>query len=292
MPTFVHIQANGTNLPGRSAISEIAGLDLQGHTQIASFYQDTTMPGSQSSGITSTRVQSSAYTFVKTLDGISPLLLQALTQNQTINANFRFFDVGPDGAAREAHRITLLQGRITGLRMEMQHLDGNSNSLPLERVSIIAHTVTTESFLLNTEFTWDWTEKRMSISRRYFCQGAILRNRSRQLTYGWVCSTRSHEHPVSSKILHRVFLTFLDCNARVFHLTRPSMFHQWAPQTDCRWFSMLIKAARYCAIKSPCTSSTQPISLWGMPKKQIRLHLGEVVCEEVVQQLYWLGAAG
>ncbi|MEM6707212.1 MAG: type VI secretion system tube protein Hcp [Pseudomonadota bacterium] len=157
MRVFMHMQANGNNLPGRSAISEMGGMDLADHTELVAFFADASRPMQPSANgarITGGLTQG-PFSIVKTLDGISPMLAQALHQNQTVNANLLFFRTGQDGVSILAHTMTLLNARIVGQRYEYQLLADGPQSLVHERISIVAPNVRSTSNLNDAEFEWN-----------------------------------------------------------------------------------------------------------------------------------------
>ena len=160
MPAFIHLQANGNNLPGGSNVySALAGIELSDYTQIISFYQDTARPwrSSQHQTAIAGRTEVSPFTIVKNTDTITPLLLDAMLQNKSINAHIKFFDQGGlEGSAREAYRITLMNAQIVSVRTELQYTTPSDHSMPLERVSIQPAQFNQESPLGNSTVQWNW----------------------------------------------------------------------------------------------------------------------------------------
>ncbi len=152
MISLIHIQANGENLPGSNNQQQL-GDEVFEYTEIYSLYQESYSSTSQTGSVSRTagRVQHGPFTFVKAVDRISPLLTSALVENKVINANLRLYVPADAGQLIEYHRITLLQGRLTSLRVEMQ----DPTSPALERFTILADQVNSESTVGNTAYQYD-----------------------------------------------------------------------------------------------------------------------------------------
>lgn len=140
MPAFIHIQSNGQDLPGINHYS--GALNLSDYTQIVSFYNDLTVSQDNRQPL-----PIGPYTVVKNVDHISPMIVEAMIGKMEINAQIKFYQASGTGGLEEGHRITLLGGRITGIRTEVQYIDQNAVNIPLERISIMPGMVRWESTL-------------------------------------------------------------------------------------------------------------------------------------------------
>ncbi len=141
MPAYIHIQRNGQALPGTHYAPSYLHAQLVDYTQVVSFYNDLT-----ASQDNRQPVPIGPYTVVKNVDHISPMIVEAMTGKMEINAQIKFYGVvSNDGQLDEVSRITLLGGRITGIRTEVQYIDQSAANIPLERISIMPGSVRWES---------------------------------------------------------------------------------------------------------------------------------------------------
>lgn len=159
MSAFIIIKINGTVLPGVSSFNAFAGVSLDNHTQIYSFYTDTNVAQGNHSGVQQQgRIEVSPYAFLKPLDGISPMLRQAFFSNHVFEATIKIFGRDPDtGQPRFDYDIELKNARIVGIRQEMQQpLSGGDGDIPpMERILIASPQIKDRSHLSN--FSYQYT---------------------------------------------------------------------------------------------------------------------------------------
>ena len=153
MSVYIHLQANGADLPGRANQPEIGGIDLTDHTEVVNYFSESARLRANN-GVAAA-LQTSPYTVVKAFDGISPLLAKALEENQLVNANLLFFARAAGGQWLQSHSITLLNGRLTGLRQEYQLPAGTGGGTVFERITIQPTTIRWRSFIQQTEHEWN-----------------------------------------------------------------------------------------------------------------------------------------
>lgn len=146
MAETVHLflQANGTEIQGESTQVSL-GRENSIECLYFEFRAASTLSTS-ASGVATGRRRYEPIKIRKRIDKSSPLLLKAFTQNERIDAIFRFYRPNPvgDGTTEQFYTIEISNGRIVGvgqfvndvLRPEM------ANDPPLEEVSFIFHTIT------------------------------------------------------------------------------------------------------------------------------------------------------
>ncbi|MEL7022858.1 MAG: type VI secretion system tube protein Hcp [Pseudomonadota bacterium] len=135
MTTLIHIMANNTPLQG-AYDDDVVGPD---RTEVLSMYYDLSTPRTDESGRTSGRTVLSPVTIVKRMDQISPSLQDAMKNGQRIDAQISVLVRNNLNESVIAHQYTLVDSRVTGIRVELPAFTSNSgalNPVPLERVSI------------------------------------------------------------------------------------------------------------------------------------------------------------
>lgn len=155
MSSFIQITINGTVLPGVSNSSSMGGFDLNNHTQIYSLYSDTNTASNKSGTLQQGSVQASPYAILKPLDGISPMLRQAMFLNHVVQATIRIFGSNANTGEPMLHyEIELKNARIVGIRQEMQQpvIGTNTSIPPMERILISPQTVKDRSLQSNFSY--------------------------------------------------------------------------------------------------------------------------------------------
>jgi type VI secretion system secreted protein Hcp len=143
----LYLKANGTDIKGES-------------TQTSLGRQDSTAREA-GSGIATGRRQYEPLLIRKRLDKSSPLLAKALTENQVIDATFKFFRPNPtgDGTTEQFYTVTLKKGRIASLMQIVPDTIVPATSVDpvLEEVTFVFHTIswTYTNGGVTHEDTWD-----------------------------------------------------------------------------------------------------------------------------------------
>jgi type VI secretion system secreted protein Hcp len=143
MAETVHLtlKANGKTIQGDSTQAS-NGRDKT--IECVSYEQAGTVP-TDANGASAGRRQYSPVSIRKRVDRASPLLWKAMTENSTIDGDFKFYRPSPagDGTTEQFYTVNLKQGRISGIRQYVPDtLASNSTEPPMEEVSFVFHTIT------------------------------------------------------------------------------------------------------------------------------------------------------
>ncbi len=153
MRAFAEIVANGTALQSDlTTTTQLGGVDLNQRIEVVSFYQENNRPPQVGGTHATGRLDAGPITLVKRVDRTSPLLAQALMQNQAITGNVRFFAKTSSGADVHYFTYVFSNARIASVRAELPNAAVMGSSDFLERVSIAAQTLELVHEQSGTEF--------------------------------------------------------------------------------------------------------------------------------------------
>ena len=137
MATSVHLflKANGADIKGESTETSLGradSIECLHYEQTVSSARETTV------GTAIGRRQYQPLTFRKRIDKASPLLVKALTNNEAIEATFKFFRPSPsgDGITEQFYTVAIKQGRITAIAQLVRDTLATPDDPALEDVSI------------------------------------------------------------------------------------------------------------------------------------------------------------
>jgi type VI secretion system secreted protein Hcp len=145
MAETVHLflKANGQDIQGESTQTSLGRAN-----SIECLFYDfrATVPtGASASGMTTGRRQYSPIKIRKPIDKSSPLLLKAFTNNESVDAIFRFYRPNPsgDGTTEQFYTVEIRNGRIVGVAQYVSELlrAEYANDPPLEEVLFLFHTI-------------------------------------------------------------------------------------------------------------------------------------------------------
>jgi type VI secretion system secreted protein Hcp len=134
-PAFVVLRAKGATIPAEPSEHEFAPRD---GIEIVDYSQPVAVPFSDT-GVTGTRSYK-PITFRKRIDRASPLIAQALAQNQVVDAEFRFFrDDKETGEVSEFFRVAVTRAAVVSFRELLDDaLDpARATRPPLEEVGLL-----------------------------------------------------------------------------------------------------------------------------------------------------------
>lgn len=151
---FAKFTANGTDIAGFNSKQNAGGDDVSDYTELvwASFSAGTPV---SSTGLTTGRTNFEPFTIVKSIDKATPLLLQAMAQNQIVNVEILVFGNDPaSGAERLEFRYLLSNGRIISQRTTSSTNTSNSAGefTNTETIGIVFQTISMESPVDSVEF--------------------------------------------------------------------------------------------------------------------------------------------
>jgi type VI secretion system secreted protein Hcp len=133
-PAFVVLRARGTTIQGEPSEHEFAP---KGGIEIVDYSQPATVPFTDT-GSTGKRSYK-PISFRKRIDRASPLIAQALAQNQVVEADFHFFRQDETGVVSEFFRVAVTRGAVVSFRELLDDaLDpAHATRPPLEEVGLL-----------------------------------------------------------------------------------------------------------------------------------------------------------
>jgi type VI secretion system secreted protein Hcp len=139
------LKANGTDVQGESTVTS---LGRENSIECLAFEFRVASSISQSvSGVATGRRRYEPIKIRKRIDKSSVLLFRALTLNQRIDAEFRFFRPNPsgDGTTEHFYTITITNGRVAGVAQAVRDVfkSETASDPELEDVTFIFQTIKT-----------------------------------------------------------------------------------------------------------------------------------------------------
>lgn len=144
----LYLLANGQPIKGESTQTSMGRQD-----SIECLYYDEKVAAAREagSGMTTGRRQYEPILIRKRIDKSSPLLAKALTQNQNVDATFKFFRPSPrgDGTTQQFYTVAIKHGRVASIRQVVPDTltPASSTQPPLEEVTFVFSTI-----------SWTYTE--------------------------------------------------------------------------------------------------------------------------------------
>jgi type VI secretion system secreted protein Hcp len=157
------LKINGSDVAGESSIASSAGQDRTNTIECVYYESTAHTPRDPTSGRSSVAArQLLPITIRKRIDKSSPLLIQALCQNQNVEGEFWFFRPNPeDGTTQFFYKVAIQQARVTSVKMIVPDTmdEHHANRPPLEEVSFSYAKITWTSVSGSTEFSDDWQQR-------------------------------------------------------------------------------------------------------------------------------------
>lgn len=142
-PVHLFLKANGIDIEGESTQSS---LGRENSIECLYFEFRGSAPSSTSaSGRVTGRRRYDPIIFRKTIDKSSPLLLKAFTQNENIEAEFRFYrPKASTGTTEQFYTIEIGNGRIVGMAQSVNETfrPETANDPPLEEIALVFQLIT------------------------------------------------------------------------------------------------------------------------------------------------------
>jgi type VI secretion system secreted protein Hcp len=154
----LYLKAAGTDIKGESTQRS---LGREESIECVYFEECVKTAREAGSSMATGRRQHEELTFRKRIDKSSPHLLKALTDNQVIEATFKFFRPSPvgDGTTQQFYTIAIKNGRIASYRIISPDvtMPAATGLPPLEEIKISFHTIkwTYTDGGIEHEDTWD-----------------------------------------------------------------------------------------------------------------------------------------
>lgn len=159
MAETVHLtlNANGTKIDGDSTQTS---LGRENTIECLSFIDSVRTAREKSSGMATGRATFEPMRFTKRIDQSSPLLAKALTDNEVVDGEFRFFRPAPagDGTTEQFFTVKFEGGRLSAItRTSPDTIDpGSALAPPLEEVAIVFRKIIWTYEPKGVEHECDW----------------------------------------------------------------------------------------------------------------------------------------
>ena len=157
---YMTLTCGGTEIQGDPpGITNFGGVDVSTMIEVYAVGLNVSVARESTSGSLSGKRSYKPIRLLKRVDKSTPLIVQALAENQSCDAIIRLFDVDPDsGVTRHFFTITITQGRIAALMPVVPStLDAATASAPIsESLSIAFGTIGFESETGSTAYEDSW----------------------------------------------------------------------------------------------------------------------------------------
>lgn len=159
MAEFVHLflKASGSDIKGDST-QKSEGRDDS--IECLSYVQEVVTSREEGTAVATGRRQFRPIVIRKRIDKASPLLSKALTENQELEGEFKFYRPQPtgDGTTENFYNVTIKRARLSSIKQVSPEATGPlSFSPPIEEVGFVFHTIK-QTYVdggIEHEDTWD-----------------------------------------------------------------------------------------------------------------------------------------
>jgi type VI secretion system secreted protein Hcp len=160
MAETVHLflKANGKDIKGESTQ---VSLGREGSIECIYYEQEVVSAREAGSGIASGRRQYTPLLIRKRVDKASPLLVKALTDNEVVEAEMKFYRPNPtgDGTTEQFYSVAFKNGRINSVKQFVPDtlVPATAFAPMMEEVTFVFHTInwTYTNGGVSHEDTWD-----------------------------------------------------------------------------------------------------------------------------------------
>jgi type VI secretion system secreted protein Hcp len=163
---YAQLSANGTALTGDTMLVEIGGVDVSSdHIEIYELIFGSSRGISGKTGRARGHRQLSPIEMVKRTDQTTPLLYQALSENQRIDGDIKLFDADPEtGEIRHRFTVSVTKARVSSLTTVSPDVyDAEASNRPIyDLLEIVAGTITYTDLVNSVEYS----DSEMSASSR------------------------------------------------------------------------------------------------------------------------------
>jgi len=154
---YAQLSSNGSALTGDTMLVEIGGIDVSSeHIEIYELIFGSSRGISGKSGRARGHRQLSPIELVKRTDQTTPLLYQALSENQRIDGDIKLFDADPDsGEIRHRFTVTLAGARVSSLTtISPDVYDADASNRPIyDLLELAVNTITYTDMVNSVEYT-------------------------------------------------------------------------------------------------------------------------------------------
>jgi len=138
----LYLKANGTDVKGESTQ---VSLGREESIECLYYEQSVITAREAGSGLATGRRQYQPLLIRKRIDKSTPLLMKALTENQAIEATFKFFrpSLAGDGTTEQFYTVNFKQGRVSSIKQYVPDtiVPASSQEPPQEEITFVFHTI-------------------------------------------------------------------------------------------------------------------------------------------------------
>jgi len=158
---YAQIDVDGTVLDGHTTMNEIGGVDVSAeHIELIWASMAGSVGGTETgTNRASGRLALEPFTIVKSIDGTSPQLLQAMIENKNITVTVKLFGTDPEsGSPQHEYNYVLENARIVSIRTSSGKNSSNNAGefSQTETIGIAYSRLRVEHLIESTEFEFDW----------------------------------------------------------------------------------------------------------------------------------------
>jgi type VI secretion system secreted protein Hcp len=166
MADTVHLKMKGAKQGDFKGDSSQTSLGRADSIECFSFQMGVNSAYDLATGQATGRRQWERLTVRKHYDRTSPMLMQALTNNEQVDGKFTFFRPHPtgDGTMQQFFSVEFARGRVVGWRQVVPDTDdpANKDEHPYEEVSFVFGKIIVSNEAASTQATDDWTSSNQS----------------------------------------------------------------------------------------------------------------------------------
>lgn len=158
MNIYFFCKLDGADAVGEPSTAEIGGEDVSQSIECFSYKDSVATARSAATG----KYTNEGVTITKRIDKSSPLLMRALTSNQVVEGELRFYRPNDSsGVTERFFTITFTNGRVAGIQREMEDTQNPAlaNRPPLETITFVSERASWTADVGGTSHEVDWKQQ-------------------------------------------------------------------------------------------------------------------------------------
>lgn len=157
---YMMLSCNGSSIAGEPTMQSVGGVDVSDMIEVYAFGLNVSV-AADADGRTTSRRSYKPVRILKRIDKASPLIVQALAQNLSCEAEIKFFRTDPDqGQLEHFYTVALSGARIAAIMPVLSStLDPATAAAPItEAVSLAFNIIRFTHETSSSEFEDDWRQ--------------------------------------------------------------------------------------------------------------------------------------